>query len=315
MCNSMNCGHNDDLNDDLDDVFGGPVTKDDIAHGLELAKVGRVARNSGETKGVGQFVETCPSCRGRGRFISYAGRDCGPCFKCKGKGKLTFKSDADTRAKQAAARAAKREREAQEIAEQVAAFRMTHTEDFAWIVAKADTFDFARSMVEALTKYGHLTEKQHATVTRLRLRDAERDAERKAERAAREANAPVVTLAKIEEAFSTAIEKGIKRPKLRLDTFKFSLAPAHGRNAGAIYVVDAESDQYLGKIAEGRFFRVRECTEEQEARIVAAAADPFAAAVAYGRRTGQCCICGRELTNHASIDLGIGPICAGRMGW
>lgn len=31
--------------------------------------------------------------------------------------------------------------------------------------------------------------------------------------------------------------------------------------------------------------------------------------------TGVCCICGRELTNHASIDAGIGPICADKYGW
>lgn len=28
-----------------------------------------------------------------------------------------------------------------------------------------------------------------------------------------------------------------------------------------------------------------------------------------------CGVCGRTLTNHKSIDRGIGPICAGRMGW
>jgi hypothetical protein len=311
----MNCGHNDDLNDDLDDIFGGPVTKEDIEHGKQLAKIGRVSARSGETKGVGQFVEKCPSCRGRGRFISYSGRDCGPCFKCKGKGTLTFKSDADTRAKQAAQRADRKAREQREIAEQAAAWGMANAADHAWMLAKSDRFDFARSMVEALTKYGHLTEKQHATVTRLRLADAERDAARKAEREAREANAPVVDVSLIEKAFATAQSKGIKRPKMILNGLKFSLAPAHGRNAGALYVVRKDDDQYLGKIMGGRFTRVRECTVEQEAEIVKIASNPHAEAVAYGQRTGNCCICNRELTNHASIDAGIGPICAEKYGW
>jgi ribosomal protein S14 len=35
-------------------------------------------------------------------------------------------------------------------------------------------------------------------------------------------------------------------------------------------------------------------------------------AKAYGRKTGQCCDCGRELTNPVSIKAGIGPICAGK---
>lgn len=36
-------------------------------------------------------------------------------------------------------------------------------------------------------------------------------------------------------------------------------------------------------------------------------------AAAYGRRTGVCCNCGRELTDPASIEAGIGPVCAGRL--
>jgi hypothetical protein len=43
-------------------------------------------------------------------------------------------------------------------------------------------------------------------------------------------------------------------------------------------------------------------------------ADPLAASIAYGRRTGQCSICGRLLENAESIERGIGPICAGNFG-
>lgn len=32
----------------------------------------------------------------------------------------------------------------------------------------------------------------------------------------------------------------------------------------------------------------------------------------YGRRTGVCCQCGRELSKPESIEAGIGPVCAGR---
>lgn len=34
-------------------------------------------------------------------------------------------------------------------------------------------------------------------------------------------------------------------------------------------------------------------------------------AAEYGRRTGVCACCGRDLTNKESIELGIGPICRG----
>ncbi len=60
--------------------------------------------------------------------------------------------------------------------------------------------------------------------------------------------------------------------------------------------------------------RLGVCQREQ-AEVLAVASDPHNAAIAYGRRTGNCAICGRELTNHASIDLGIGPICAEKYGW
>lgn len=33
-----------------------------------------------------------------------------------------------------------------------------------------------------------------------------------------------------------------------------------------------------------------------------------------GKRVGSCCVCGRMLTKKASIDAGIGPICADKVG-
>jgi len=39
-------------------------------------------------------------------------------------------------------------------------------------------------------------------------------------------------------------------------------------------------------------------------------ANPLEAAKKYGRESGRCCSCGRDLTDPASIENGIGPICA-----
>ena len=170
-------------------------------------------------------------------------------------------------------------------------------------------------MLEALRKYGHFTPKQEAAVRNAAAKSAARRAQWAAEKAAAASNAPAVDVSLIEKAFATAQANGIKRPRMVLDGIKFSLAPAHGRNAGALYVVRKSDDQYLGKIMGGVFSKVRECSIEQEAEIVRVASNPHAEAVAYGKRTGVCCICGRELTNHASIDAGIGPICADKYGW
>lgn len=41
---------------------------------------------------------------------------------------------------------------------------------------------------------------------------------------------------------------------------------------------------------------------------------PIEDAMAFGKRTGQCCVCARTLTHKVSIALGIGPICSG-YGW
>jgi hypothetical protein len=48
------------------------------------------------------------------------------------------------------------------------------------------------------------------------------------------------------------------------------------------------------------------------AMLVEFEANPLAAAVRYGKLSGTCCSCGRDLTNDGSIEAGIGPICAGR---
>lgn len=115
-------------------------------------------------------------------------------------------------------------------------------------------------------------------------------------------------------AFATAQQKGIKAPKLRLAGFTFSRAPDTGRNAGSIYVKHTAGN-YLGKVTAGSFHPSRECDDPMRTAIVAAAADPHAAAKAFGLKTGTCSCCGRELTNGESIELGIGPICRERYGW
>ena len=48
------------------------------------------------------------------------------------------------------------------------------------------------------------------------------------------------------------------------------------------------------------------------ALLIAIEADPERAAVLYGKASGNCSICGRDLTDPESIERGIGPICAGK---
>src|SRR5215472_12829339 len=80
-----------DLNDDLSDLLGA------AAIGPALPAINRAPADF--VPAIERFAEGCPKCRGTGRFISYSGRDCGPCFACKGAGQQTFKTSPETRAK------------------------------------------------------------------------------------------------------------------------------------------------------------------------------------------------------------------------
>lgn len=87
-----------------------------------------------------------------------------------------------------------------------------------------------------------------------------------------------------------------------------------GQNTGSLYV--KADGAYMGKIdQQGSFHRAYGIdAEEALAALRNAQADPTGAAIRYGRETGSCSCCGRELTRAESIQLGIGPICLERLG-
>jgi len=275
----------DDMSNDLD--FGAPIKS--------------------ATPEVTYFEQDCPKCSGTGTYMGYS-RYGMHCFACKGKGKMTFKTSPATRAKAKASAQRRAEVKADAHAVKVQEWKDANPAETAWMATSADRFEFARAMLEALNKFGSLTEKQFATVQRLTAQSAER-------KATRVESAPVVTVGAIEVAFNKAKEAGIKFPKLRLDTFVFSPAGENSKNAGAIYIKNKEDGVYLGKVAGGRLFTSRDCTTEASERIVAVASDPKQAAVAYGQKFGKCAICARQLTDADSIKLGIGPICAEKYGF
>lgn len=287
----------DDLDDDLSAVFGTtPLTPEEREAGQKIAT---------EAQQLKLHKEPCRYCRGTGRFYSYTGRLVGDCFKCKGKGYRMFRQSLAQRERAKELRLA---REASKRDQWIA----EHPEVMAWINRKAERFDFARSMGEAVNRYGHLTDNQLAACERMMAKDAEREAQWAAEREAKAAAAPQVDITAINTALVTA-KQSIMYPKLRLADFVFSLAGELSRNAGSIYVKQGET--YLGKITDGRFHASRECTPELTVAILRAAANPEEAARAYGLAFGICSCCGRKLTNKLSIELGIGPICRERFGW
>lgn len=117
---------------------------------------------------------------------------------------------------------------------------------------------------------------------------------------------------KLMDAFDKASAAGLKRPAMRFEGWTASLAPATGKNPGAVY---CKADYlYLGKIVAGQFYVSRDCASATRAIILSTMADPLAAAIAYGKRTGACSCCGRTLSDPVSVNLGIGPVCKSKYG-
>lgn len=189
-------------------------------------------------------------------------------------------------------------REATDVMGRAAAWAVANMDVMDWLEANMSS-EFGASLADHLNRKGFLTDNQVAAVRR--------------QLAEREAGAgAAIDVGRIEVAFNAARASGLKRLRLHLDTFRFKPAKEGGRNTGGIYV--SEGETYLGKVLGGKFLRTRECSDEQEGRIIAAASDPEAAAHAFGQRTGTCAVCGLELTLEESIQRSMGAICASRYG-
>lgn len=249
----------------------------------------------------------CPRCAGRGHVaFGYTQVRQGACFTCNGTGKV--RADWEKR------RTAFKKGEATKainLAKRAEAWKLEHVAVWLWIRAAADRgFEFADSLRSSVDTYGHLTERQLAAAESCMAKDLARNEVRAAEAKAREVVVPDV---RGENGVVTALNKatrtGHKAPKLRTASVVFSLAKASSANAGCVYVVTPD-DLYLGKITpDGVFKPSRDCTPALTAAVAAVAADPLTAAIEYGKATGRCSCCGRELTDPVSIAKGIGPIC------
>lgn len=80
--------------------------------------------------------------------------------------------------------------------------------------------------------------------------------------------------------------------------------PTQGRWAGYTFVKRLVSDEEVRiSFGETKDVLTRIAGHEQEAMEL------------FGRETATCGHCGRRLTNDESRERGIGPVCAGKMGW
>jgi len=119
-------------------------------------------------------------------------------------------------------------------------------------------------------------------------------------------------------AFETAKGKGAKRLTLRFEGV--NIKP--NRDLSALWVTSqTEFEQgdygmqpkYLGKVT--RTSIDSKFSDTVRETIMGAANDPLTAAIKYGKVSGSCSCCGKELTVKESIEAGIGPICAKKFNW
>lgn len=103
------------------------------------------------------------------------------------------------------------------------------------------------------------------------------------------------------------IPGGETRLKVRIEK------PTEGRWARYVFVKDAAEygqGQRYGRQAPGESYSGKIVAE-----LEAILADPAAAAARYGALTERCGLCNRKLEDKASVERGIGPICAAKHGW
>ena len=163
---------------------------------------------------------------------------------------------------------------------------------------------FAASLVEQYNKRKTLSEKQTFAAVAMLAKIKQKQADRKSNMFSLDVSKILAVLDKADPAMKT--------PKIRVGDFVFSKPEPHSRNAGSLYI--KQLGEYIGKVTGGYYLPVGSVSKDTVAEIQEICKDPMESAVAYGRRTGNCAVCARELTVKESIDRGIGPICADKLG-
>jgi len=248
---------------------------------------------------------TCERCKGRGSItIGYVNIRQVRCMRCNGTGQQKAKPKDQSpegkarRAKGAEARRLKKQA-AWKAANDAAGDALVR-----FLNDSAPWSPFANSLAEQLASGRALTDAQLASARSM----MEKCAAKKA--AAAIGKEVTAELSGLRAKFESAHRNGIKTPVMRVGSLTISRAKDTSTNPGFLYV--KRDGEYSGKISPQGSFVGRDDQAREELNEIAG--DVLAAAVAYGRRTGKCSCCGRELTKGESIDLGIGPICADKWG-
>jgi hypothetical protein len=291
------------------------------------------------------FVENCPKCGGSGNW-----RPGYPCFKCKGKGKLTFKTSPEARGKARASAQKRKQRDAETTAAAFDQWLIDECPDVGKWIRSNPGNSFAQNLVTGGQKYGHLTEGQVAGVRKAIARDADAAEGFEAWAAENEtvanwltseaANgnefaasllAAVKRYGSLTEGQEAAVLRNLEKAKaetpseLDISSLKGYYAVPDGDTRLKLCVrKPGKNSRYHGWtfVDDGAAYGNRKTYGKQapdglyvgsvQDALKAILADPKEAQIAYGKLTGVCGHCGRILEDADSIAAGIGPVCAAK---
>lgn len=160
---------------------------------------------------------------------------------------------------------------------------------------------FAVSLTQQVGGGKALSPKQLDAARSMKAKTQAKDAERKAQDAAK---ATGLDISQIPSGIY-AVPGGDTRLKVRIRQ-----VDKEGKWQGWTFVDDGAAygqGRRYGRQAPGGTY-----SGDIEQALATIAANPKEAAREYGRLTGKCCICNRQLEDEQSVAKGIGPICEGK---
>ena len=201
---------------------------------------------------------------------------------------------------------------------------VTFTTDLSWPDAinilreVAKTSGFAASLLERETKKQYLSASQVAWVYKLAEDARNRGTEP-------QSNALTTSADNILASLLSAVDKGLKRPALRLNYETYQVKINYVKSSGKCwFTINSGGDIkcLVGMIDEqGNFKAFRSGLSEIGIDpellinwVSEVNSNVTSALEMYGKMTSTCGCCGLPLTNKKSIELGIGPICLEKYG-
>lgn len=173
---------------------------------------------------------------------------------------------------------------------------------------------FAASLYAQYLERNSLSPRQWPWVHKLATEQVAREKNREEDPSSRFENVPPL--------FRRALDSGLRYPRITLDMDEgrvmLKVAGPRSKTPGAIHVTDGRSygeNTYYGRIDKDGTWHPGRRTPGWVSETLAALNDQtLSFVVRYGRQTGSCCFCNRELTTRESVAAGYGPVCAGHYG-